>query len=1011
MRKLTLFIMAIVGMAWFSISSVNADVRYKRVDGVLYDLKLGIVMAEAPLDQYGSPEEWNYSNLPKDNISLIISTWGSQVDYVEFTAIANHAFEHMSSKVSISIPSSYMYIGIDAFRDATGLESVTIYENQNYQCLQAIGARAFRGCTNLSKIKLPNTFSTIPRECFYNCVSLNGIEIPTKVDTIGHYAFSECKALTSVKGSASDHIWAREIQSHAFDGCTNLRSIKFSASLKSIYGYAFKDCASLEQLALPANLDTIGEYAFANSGLKDLTTYISTPLTIPANVFYGVELSNAVLHVPAGCKAAYKAAPVWCKFGQILEPGEEPSAPIDSTECVIGQLKYKLNSDLTATVMATDDNKQITGSLVVPETIEQNGYTYLVTAIEKGCFSGCSAITSITLPNSITRLEQETFKNCTNLKSLSLPVVLDYIGSYCFYKCSSMTNVDIPFGVKVIDKSAFFGCSSLYRVEMPASLDTIAEGAFWQCTALMQMELPQNLRYIGSDAFALCHKLDRLVIPESVDTIGEDAFPADSMTAIRAMTAEPIEIDANAFGTTFVTSCILYVPQGCKAAYMAASGWNNIGDIRESGVNLKTEIDGLYYKLSEDGTAEVTYETVDANNYASLSGEITVPGYITYDGLEYKVIGIGTGAFANCTGITKVNLPQIEYIRQEAFQNCSKLNDINIPTTIEVLYDDAFEGTPLYTQNIDADGAVYYDKCMLSGPGESYTGIYKVKEGTRLMATYVLNYYSNITSIVLPEGLQHLCVSAIANQYGLKTISLPSSIQYIGNNFVATCSHLDTIYNYSKEPYDLSDISSFSNLNKDAVVLCVPYGCKAAYEAAEVWKDFYVIEMEPMYTVTFVDKDGFPLKTQVVEVGASAKAPEAPEVEGYTFTGWSTTFNNVQSDLTVTAQYTRNKYRVRFIDYWSYAVLKTDSVEHGCSATPPTEVPEHEGYVFVGWDAEYDVITCDLSVESIYVRVHEGIEQTESQEPKVKSQKFLRDGMLYIKRNGRVYDAHGALVE
>ena len=63
----------------------------------------------------------------------------------------------------------------------------------------------------------------------------------------------------------------------------------------------------------------------------------------------------------------------------------------------------------------------------------------------------------------------------------------------------------------------------------------------------------------------------------------------------------------------------------------------------------------------------------------------------------------------------------------------------------------------------------------------------------------------------------------------------------------------------------------------------------------------------PTYTVTFKDWDGTTLKTQTVEEGASATAPNNPSRDGYTFIGWDNSFNNITSDLIVTAQYTKNE--------------------------------------------------------------------------------------------------------
>ena len=118
------------------------------------------------------------------------------------------------------------------------------------------------------------------------------------------------------------------------------------------------------------------------------------------------------------------------------------------------------------------------------------------------------------------------------------------------------------------------------------------------------------------------------------------------------------------------------------------------------------------------------------------------------------------------------------------------------------------------------------------------------------------------------------------------------------------------------------------------------------------------------YTVTFVGKDGQVLKSEVVYVGKNATAPEAPAVDGYTFSGWDVAFDNVQGDLTVKAVYTVKKYTVTFLGQGG-AVLKTEEVEHGKAATAP-EAPVVNGYDFKGWDVTFEAVTDNLTVTAIY---------------------------------------------
>ena len=125
---------------------------------------------------------------------------------------------------------------------------------------------------------------------------------------------------------------------------------------------------------------------------------------------------------------------------------------------------------------------------------------------------------------------------------------------------------------------------------------------------------------------------------------------------------------------------------------------------------------------------------------------------------------------------------------------------------------------------------------------------------------------------------------------------------------------------------------------------------------------------DPYFTVTFQDWDGAVLKTEQVEQGKSATAPADPTREGYTFKGWDKDFSNVQSDLTVTAQYDKNivYFTVTFQD-WDGAVLKTEQVEQGKSATAPAD-PTREGYTFKGWDRDFSNVQSDLTVTALYER-------------------------------------------
>ena len=120
-------------------------------------------------------------------------------------------------------------------------------------------------------------------------------------------------------------------------------------------------------------------------------------------------------------------------------------------------------------------------------------------------------------------------------------------------------------------------------------------------------------------------------------------------------------------------------------------------------------------------------------------------------------------------------------------------------------------------------------------------------------------------------------------------------------------------------------------------------------------------------TVTFVDWDGTVLSTQVVADGNSATAPEVPEREGYTFTGWDVEFTSVTENITVTAQYDIKKYSVVFCD-WDGSVISEQVVEHGEAAIAPPD-PAREGLNFTGWSIDFSIITSDCFIYAVYAPI------------------------------------------
>ena len=119
--------------------------------------------------------------------------------------------------------------------------------------------------------------------------------------------------------------------------------------------------------------------------------------------------------------------------------------------------------------------------------------------------------------------------------------------------------------------------------------------------------------------------------------------------------------------------------------------------------------------------------------------------------------------------------------------------------------------------------------------------------------------------------------------------------------------------------------------------------------------------------VVFYDNDGNILKTEYLEEGESATAPTAPEIAGLTFVGWDVDFTNVTSDLEVRPIYDDGivEFTVTFLDYNGKS-LKEEIVKQGENATAPSD-PSRDGYLFMGWSVSFENVQSNLVVRAEYL--------------------------------------------
>ncbi len=494
--------------------------------------------------------------------------------------------------------------------------------------------------------------TVIENVAFESCKNIKFLIIPDKVISIGDRAFYNCESLASVtigNGVASIGDWA-------FNKCTSLASVTMGNSVTSIGGSAFQSCTSLTSVTIPDGVKSIGGVAFF--GCTNLKS-----VTIPDSV----------------------------------------------TSIGGGAFKYCDNL-----IFNIYDNAKYLGN-------KQNQYLYLYEAINKNmvsveinnttkfindfAFSGCTNLTSVTIPDSVTSIGNDTFMSCYNLKyniydnakylgneqnkylylhsttnknitSVDIHDEVKFIGTNAFYNCTKLTSINIPSNITSIGNFAFDGCTNLCEVFYSATECSDLEplgyifsnsgtsengikviisanvkrvpAYLFESSKIVSVEFTSNsvCKSIGESAFEYCASLTNITIPDSVTSIGKDAF-----WKCTSLTSVTIGNGVKSIGESAFYDC-----DSLKSVYISnLEAWCKINFGGSFGNPLSNGAD-LYL-----------------NN--NLVTELTIPNSVT---------SIGSDVFYGYKNLKSITIPDsVTSIGDLAFYNCTRLKDVYYTGTAE----------------------------------------------------------------------------------------------------------------------------------------------------------------------------------------------------------------------------------------------------------------------------------------------------------------------------------------
>lgn len=496
---------------------------------------------------------------------------------------ADGFFYNVINQEGKEVEVTYETTSYNTYSGVVNIPSTASYNGETYNVTR-IGASAFKDCTDLISVTIPNSVTHIGKYAFYVCTNIRSLTIGSSVISIGIRAFSYY-----------DYSY-----------------YKYLFTIPKVIWLGNTPPTGSSEIEADINYVSNNEFSLSN---QKVYPFLSSRFEVDNVVYVPVSPSERTCDV------------IDCNY-----------API-STEITIDSIVKNKNIELK--VLNVNSYSFYNNTLITKLTVHNKGYigAYAfagvnliqevilpksITGLWVGAFSRCSSLKDVTIGRGISSLPDHVFSDCSSLPSIFIPANIASINNYAFEGCTSLGDVtfeqrqrvsqndpyialgsngelplfsDCPLDEVVIGRklsyktSSDYGYSPFYRntslrsVKISDIEDTIYDNEFYGCSNLQEFECGDGVTSIGNWAFSGCSALKSYLSGTSVESIGQEAFSdCTAMTSFTTNAAVPPVCGNQALDDINKWECTLHVPQESIDDYQTAEQWKEFFFIEASGV-------------------------------------------------------------------------------------------------------------------------------------------------------------------------------------------------------------------------------------------------------------------------------------------------------------------------------------------------------------------------------------------------------------------------------------------